>query len=56
MIATLSTADQLLTLPKYNRIETDRFANVVRKLENTRSAIEEFNSDPEIFKIQIAPE
>lgn len=47
---------QALTLLKYGRIKTDRFTTVVRRLEETQSAIEEFMTDPKIFKIQIALE
>lgn len=47
---------QALTLLKYGRIKTDRFTSAVRKLEDTQAAIEEFMTDPRIFKIQIAVE
>ena len=47
---------QALTLLKYGRIKTGRFTTVVRRLEETQSAIEEFMTDPKIFKIQIALE
>jgi threonine dehydrogenase-like Zn-dependent dehydrogenase len=47
---------QALTLLKYDRIKTDCFTYVVRNLEDSQRAIEEFMSDPKISKIQIVLE
>ena len=43
-----------LTLLKYNRIKTDFFTTVVRPLEETQSAIENFMLDQNTLKIQIS--
>lgn len=43
-----------LTLLKYGRIKTQPFTSVVRSLDETQKAIEDFIGDPNILKVQIA--